>query len=259
MATWEERSADLERLLRLETLPLGVRIIEGENEIPAKAKRPKGLQLKMALCQLISMARRVGWTVGATSEEIEACFFPLVALGWRRVKSKEDMARWFTEAKYCADRNVAERRTEDFLRDRPRLGRGIVYSPLPKLTIEPETILIYGNPAQVMRLIRGYVNFTGLPISSKFLGGLSCAEALIACRQNHQAQVAVPGVGERVFAMTNDHEMSFYVPSDQLDDLIAGMQNEHVIGTARYPIPFYQFFTPQFPKRYVDFLKESLE
>ena len=35
-------------------------------------------------------------------------------------------------------------------------------------------------------------------------------------------------------------------------------ENEHDIGTARYPIPFYQFFTPQFPKGYLDFLKESL-
>jgi hypothetical protein len=58
--------------------------------------------------------------------------------------------------------------------------------------------------------------------------------------------------------MTNDHEMSFYVPADQVDSLIAGIQNEHDIGTARYPIPFYQFFTPQFPKRYTEFLNESL-
>lgn len=258
MATWEERTSDLERLLKLETLPLGIRIIEDKNEIPAKAKRPKDFKQKMALCQLITMARRFGWTTGAISEDIEVCFFPLLALGWRQVKSREDMVRWFTEAKYCSDSKVAEHRTEDFLKDRPKLGIGVVYSPLSKLTIDPEAVLIYGNPAQIMRLIRGYVNFAGLPIQSSFLGGLSCAESLIACRQNHQAQVVVPGIGERIFAMTNDHEMAFYIPADQLDDLIGGIENEHAIGTARYPIPFYQFFTPQFPKRYMEFLNKSL-
>jgi uncharacterized protein (DUF169 family) len=258
MATWEERTSDLERLLRLETKPIGIRIIKDEKEVPAKAKRPSDLKQKMALCQLITIARRLGWTTVAFPEEIEVCFFPLIALGWRQVKSKEDMIKWFTDAKYCADNNIAERRAEDFLKDRPKLGIGVVYSPLSKLTIDPETVLIYGNPAQIMRLIRGYVNFTGLPIQSSFLGGLSCAESLILCRQNHQAQVVVPGIGERLFAMTNDHEMSFYVPADQVDSLIAGIQKEHDIGTARYPIPFYQFFTPQFPKRYTEFLNESL-
>jgi uncharacterized protein (DUF169 family) len=257
MSTWEEKATDLDRLLKLQTAPVGIRIIKEENEIPAKSKRPGDFKLNMALCQLVNMSRRLGWTTVALPDEVEACFFPLIALGWREVKRKEDMVKWFAEAKYCSDRKVAERRTEDFLRDRPKIGAGIVYSPLSKLRIEPEAVLIYGNPAQIMRLIRGYVNFTGLPIASTFLGGLSCAEALIACRQNHRAQVVVPGIGERVFAMTNDHEMSFYVPADQMDDLIRGIENEHDTGTARYPIPFYQFFAPQFPKRYGDFLKES--
>lgn len=258
MSAWEEKAADLDHLLKLQTTPVGIRIIEEEREIPAKAKRPGDFRLKMALCQLINMSRRLGWTTVALPDEIEVCFFPLIAFGWRQVKSKEDMAKWFSEAKYCSDSNIAERRTEDFLKDRPNLGAGVIYSPISKLSIEPEAVLIYGNPAQIMRLIRGYVNFTGLPILSSFLGGLSCAEALIACRKKHEAQVVVPGIGERLFAMTNDHEMAFYVPADQVDDLIRGIKNEHDMGTARYPIPFYQFFTPQFPKRYVDFLKESL-
>jgi uncharacterized protein (DUF169 family) len=257
MPTWEERSTSLDRLLKLETMPLGIRLIEDERECPPKVKRPNDFKKKMALCQLITMARRLGWTIAAFPEEM-ACFFPVVALGWRQVDRKEDMTNFFVEAKYCANRVVAQRRTEDFLKSRPKIGTGIIYSPLSKMSIKPEVVLIYGNPAQVMRLIRGYVNFTGLPIQSNFLGGLSCAESLITCRQSHQAQVAVPGNGERIFGMTHDHEMSFYVPADQIDDLITGLRSEHDIGTSRYPIPVYQLFTPQFPKIYVDFLEKSL-
>jgi len=257
MPAWNERVAKLERLLKLETQPLGVRIIEDEKECPPKAKRPIDFGQKMALCQLITMARRIGRTTVAFAEEM-VCFFPVVALGWRQVKSREEMVRFFLDTKYCSDETIAIRRTEDFLQNRPRLGTGLVFSPLSQLTIDPEAVLIYGNPAQLMRLIRGYVNFTGLPIQSYFLGGLSCAEAFIACRQKHQAQVIVPGNGERVFAMTQDHEMSFYVPAGQIDDLITGLQNEHDVGTSRYPIPVYQLFTPQFPPKYVNFLEKSL-
>ena len=257
MSSWNERSASLDRLLKLETHTLGVRIIEDEKECPAKAKRPRDFRQKMALCQLITMARRLAWTTAAFPEDM-ACFFPLVALGWRQVKNKEDMTNFFINARYCSDKTVAKRRTEDFLKNRSRLGAALIYSPLSMLAIEPEAVLIYGNPAQIMRLIRGYVNFTGLPMESSFLGGLSCAEAFIACRESHQGQVVVPGNGERIFGMTQDHEISFYLPADQIDRLIDGLQNEHDIGTSRYPIPVYQLFTPPFPKKYLDFLEKSL-
>lgn len=77
MSKWEERAANLEQLLRLETFPLGVRIIEDEKEIPVKSKRPTDLKQKMAMCQLITLARRMGWTTVALPEEINVCFFPL--------------------------------------------------------------------------------------------------------------------------------------------------------------------------------------
>ena len=73
MAAWEERAADLDHLLKLQTTPVGIRIIEEESEIPAKAKRPVDFGLKMALCQLINMSRRLGWTTVALPDETEAC------------------------------------------------------------------------------------------------------------------------------------------------------------------------------------------
>jgi uncharacterized protein (DUF169 family) len=258
MTTWEERAATLDQLLKLETLPLGIRIIDSEKDCPSKAKRPRDFGQKMALCQLITIARRYGWTTAAFPEEM-VCFFPVVALGWRSVLRPEDMKKFFLDAKYCSDETVAQRRTEDFLQNRTKLGEGLIYSPLSRLQIEPEAVLIYGSPAQVMRLIRGYVNFTGVPMQSHFLGGLSCAESLIACRRSDQPQVVVPGNGERIFGMTNDHEMAFYVPASQIDRLIAGLQNEHAPGISRYPIPFYQLFTPQFPKLYSDFTEGSIQ
>ena len=188
-----------------------------------------------------------------------ACFFPLLAMGWRKVNHLENMTKFFLEMKYCSDEKVSKRRTDDFLGSRPKLGSGIVYSPLSKLLIEPEMIIMYGNPGQIMRLIRGYVHFKGVPIRSSFLGGLSCAEAFINCRKTQKAQVVVPGYGERVFGMTQDHEMSFYCPAQEIDMLIEGIENEHKIGTSRYPIPHFQMFTPRMPEKYVTFLNEKME
>jgi len=171
----------------------------------------------------------------------------------------EDMTKFFVDCKYSCDEITAKRRTDLFLTNRHRRGYGLVYSPLSKLSIEPEVTIIYGNPGQIMRLIRGYVYFTGEPIQSYFWGGLSCVEAYINCSQTKRAQVVIPGNGERVIAMTQDNEICFYYPSDQTPNLINGLKAEHDSGISRYPIPVYQLFSPQMPKKYLEFMKEMIE
>jgi len=59
MTAWQEMEKNLNQLLKLQTLPLGARIIESEKECPKNAKRPRDFDLKMTLCQLINMALEI--------------------------------------------------------------------------------------------------------------------------------------------------------------------------------------------------------
>lgn len=256
MTHWHEKAAQLNDLLKLQTFPLGVKIMRRECDRIEKSKTST-IDEPKPLCQYVTMARHLGWTITVNPNDIN-CFFPLIAFGWKKVKLKADLINFFNKARYCINENVSQIRAEDFLRDRQVMGQGIIYSPLSKINFDPDAVLIYGNPAQLMRLIRGYVNLTGVPFQSSFLGGLSCAESLISCLQKNEPQVIIPGNGERVFAMTQDHEVAFCLPSKELGPLIAGLLNEHEVGTSRYPIPKYQFFSPKYPKIYEEFIKNSL-
>lgn len=256
MNQWHEMAHQLNDLLKLQTYPLGVKIIREEKDRLKKKKYPSPDEQK-PLCQYITMARHLGRTIEVNPNNI-SCFFPLIAFGWKKIKAKGDLVTFFNDARYCIDETISGIRADDFLRDRQVIGQGLVYSPLDKTDIDPDAVLIYGNPAQLMRLIRGYVNLTGIPIQSSFLGGLSCAESLISCLQKNEPEVIIPGNGERIFAMTQDHEVAFCLPAKKLGSLIAGLSNEHEIGTSRYPIPKYQFFSPKYPKSYEEFIKNSL-
>src|SRR5688572_8090920 len=62
-------SADLERLLRLRSIPFGMKLFERAAEIEAIARirRPKVVH---TLDQVVAQASRLGWTVGVTADDL---------------------------------------------------------------------------------------------------------------------------------------------------------------------------------------------
>jgi uncharacterized protein (DUF169 family) len=61
---WKDVSDKLQNLLRLRTLPIGMRLFETVEEMEAipKIRRPK--KQHHTTCQIVTQARQVGWTVG---------------------------------------------------------------------------------------------------------------------------------------------------------------------------------------------------
>ena len=58
-AILREQGDELDRLLRLKTFPIAVKLLEKEADIPAEAIRPKrDLGRQIFLCQAFAMARR---------------------------------------------------------------------------------------------------------------------------------------------------------------------------------------------------------
>src|SRR5678816_247182 len=62
--------AKLESLLRLRTIPFGMKLFETVAQMEAipKIRRPKGTQ--HTLDQIVAQAARLGWTVGITSDDL---------------------------------------------------------------------------------------------------------------------------------------------------------------------------------------------
>ena len=127
---------------------------------------------------------------------------------------------------------------------------GVISAPLHRTTFEPHVILIYGNSAQVMRLVTARLYKTGGRIDSSFSGRIDGADAVMTSMKTNECQVILPCHGDRVFAQTEDGEMGFTIPPDKIDMILEGLEGTHQ-GGVRYPIPSFLRYTGQYPETYM--------
>lgn len=231
----------LEEILRPKTYPLAVRLVKDESEFPEKTRRP---EQKIAICQALAISRRFGWTMGITGED---CGCPGASLiyGWTGGVDESSLAQFFQMAGYASDETAATNIVDNL--DHLEQGKfgGLVISPLSRTKIVPEVILVYGNPAQIMRLMQGAMYKEGNKLKNELAGVFSsCASGIIRTRNIGKCQVAILGNGDRVFAGAHDDEMLFSIPAVKADDILLGMRAQRF---AKYPIPVNLQIPPPFP------------
>jgi len=66
---WDQLVADLNRLLRLRTTPIGMKLFERREAMEAvpKIRRPRDIH---TTDQIVGMASRLNWTVGITNDDL---------------------------------------------------------------------------------------------------------------------------------------------------------------------------------------------
>jgi uncharacterized protein (DUF169 family) len=260
MQRWHQLGEKLRRFVNPATFPVAVRFVREDSEIPPSARRPlRDLHVRIAPCQGAAMARRYGWTV-ALGKEDAGCAIAANTYGWERLTDEEGAIRFMTHMNYARDEEAARQalaafRMLDFGEDLM-----VLYSPLERTKVEPDVVLVYVNPAQLMRLIHGGTYHTGKPVQSSFSGrASSCTEGVIGAYLDRALKVVVPGNGDRVWGGCQDHEMVMAVPAAGLSDLIEGLEKTHAQGI-RYPIPTYLRYSPEvaFAVPLADIFKEDV-
>lgn len=71
MERMHEQAKKLERLLRLQSMPIALKMVTTEKEIPENALRPmrdKGQHL--SFCQTLALTRRKGLTIAETRQDL---------------------------------------------------------------------------------------------------------------------------------------------------------------------------------------------
>jgi uncharacterized protein (DUF169 family) len=77
---------------------------------------------------------------------------------------------------------------------------------------------------------------------------LGCAAIITAIKED-KCRYIVPGNGDRIFGMTQDYEMAFFIPPSKADSLLDGLLKTHKAGV-RYPITSFFDFEGIFPPAY---------
>ncbi len=239
---------EIERFVRPQTFPLGIRMAKPGEPLPEKIRRPaQDMGIKVAICQTFSIARRYGWALAVGRDDL-SCPLAKTAFGF------EQVLPYYAEGNLACGMYTATpeggARTEAEV---PKFALGeferIIIAPLGRAAFEPHVVLVYANAAQVMRLVAAALYKNGGRIHSSFAARLDCADAVIETIHTGRPQVILPCYGDRIYGQTEDHEMAFTVPWIGAEDLVAGLRGTHE-GGVRYPIPAWLRYTGEFPKKY---------
>ncbi len=246
----------LDTYVRPATYPVAIKMIDSADEIPERAKMPKrDLGATMPLCQGLALARRHGLVITMSKEDM-LCPIGAVALGLLPAKPR------FLDGSFGIPFWVpSQEMMANLARGMARLEAGryshVVAAPIERAAFEPDVIVVYGNPAQIARLIQATVYATGEPVVSRSAGGFACAEQIARTMLTDKCQYVIAGGGDRVIAQAQDDEASFALPISRVDLLIEGLEESHKRG-ARYPTRSYLTFTATMPKSFGQ-MKEYLE
>lgn len=228
--------ADLNNLLRLKTNVIGMKLFAQVADMEAipKIRRPNAIH---TTDQIVSMAARLGWTVGITADD-------LVGAQCRAViglAPQDD--KWLAGENYVGvwhgTADDARKRQEAL--DVVPFGhyQALAVSPLASGRLDPPDIcLVYATPGQMIILING-LQYTGY---KKFewgvVGETACADSWGRALKTGEPSLSLPCYAERRYGGVPDEEMLMALKPSHLAKAVLGMKALAKNGL-RYPIPPY--------------------
>lgn len=231
---WEKPIKRLERLMRLKSFPVAFKLFEGKTEINEIAFMRR-MKHKSTLCQLINLVRNFDWTVGADVNDFISVICPSI-IGLTDIPEfmKDGTFRSIVWTKNRADGKKYENGI-------PRLPTGkyeaVAMAPLVYNPFDPDIILIYANPAQMMMLINS-IQFEDYHVMEFFcVGESSCSDAIARCYLTGKPALTIPCYGERRYGHAQDDELVMALPADMIDKVLSGMEALYRRGI-RYPISY---------------------
>lgn len=241
MGKWEDLNNQLNEYLRLATFPVAVKLLKD----PEKLKEINFLKKPeedIILCQLFSYSRYYGWTMGCTKED-NICPLADITLGFEKAHDLFEEGAFFI-GRYNETKQAAKNTAASMPKLPINEYKAIVSGALGRVDFDPDLILIWGNSAQMMRIIQGYLWKRGGRINmSTFCDGV-CADTISNAILTNDLQIAFPCLGDRRFGNATDNDLIASIPFKLINEILLGMEKTHKAGT-RYPIPF-QMSTPQF-------------
>ena len=228
--------ADLNRLLRLRTTPIGLKLFERKADMEAipRIRRPKDIH---TTDQIIGQASRNGWTVGITGADlVGAQCATVVGLHPRNddwLSGKRMTGVWYSTPEDAAAHQAAM--------DVVPFGRyeALVASPLTSGRLNPPDVcLLYATPAQMILFING-LQWTGYKkLEFGCVGESACADSWGRALATGEPSLALPCFAERRYGGVMEDELLMAIPPKFLPKIIIGLDALSRNGL-RYPIAPY--------------------
>jgi uncharacterized protein (DUF169 family) len=207
--------------LKLMTYPVAVRLIGPDEEVPEGAVSPRLMfGSEIPACLAYTHCRRTGVSFFLTKDDI-ACKPIVVYFGLDALADPDDLYRaWETHAGYKRNMEKEKESREADVKLEPFEFKGLAISPLHRTIVEPHLAMIFCSPLVLSHLILA-ATYDGENIVSNFNGmESSCKEGIIRTYRTNACQVVAPGMGDRVMAGVQDHEMIFSMPESRFRPIL---------------------------------------
>ena len=234
-------AADLERMLKLRTPPIGMKLLESAEtlrQIP-KLRRPQAIH---TMDQIVGQAARLGWTMGVQAADLvgEQCR-AVVGLGGQDADWYSGQAMtgvWFATVEDSARHQAAMEVVP--------VGRyqALVVAPLQRWpdfgagADEPDIALFYATPGAMIYFING-LQWSGYErFDWSVVGESSCADSWGRALKTGKPSLSIPCFAERRYGGVLDDEMLMALKPADIARSLAGMQALARNGL-RYPFASY--------------------
>ncbi len=235
-ATLKALSTELEQVLKLRSIPFGMKMFKTAAEMEAipKIRRPRSIH---TTDQIVAQAARLGWTVGITGADlVGAQCKAVVGLGgqdeaWASGKSMVGV--WYATPE--------DSRAHQSAMNVVPIGRfeAMAVSPLASGRLDPpDIVLFYATPGAMMYFING-LQWSGYKrFDWSVVGESACADSWGRALRTGEASLSIPCFAERRYGGVLDDEMLMALPPRMLPQALAGMKALGRNGL-RYPFPQY--------------------
>jgi len=190
---------------------------------------------KVTMCQLINLVRNFDWTVGADAEDFALPSCSSI-LGLSELPSSHTDGS-FRSIVWVQTKEDGRRYEAAIPRIETGQFEAVAMAPLVYDPFEPDIVLIYGNPAQIILLINA-LQFEDYEVMQFFcVGESSCSDAVARCYLKGKPSLTIPCYGERRYGHAQDDEMAMALPSSYMEKALRGLEILYRKGV-RYPISF---------------------
>jgi len=231
---WGKLVQRIERLMRLKSFPVAFKMLKQREELE-QVPFMRRVQHQMTLCQMITLVRNFDWTIGAERDDfLSPVCSSILGLTDSPEIYKDGTFRSIVWVKTRAD----GRKYEESI---PRLPMGeheaVVLAPLLYKPFDPDIVLIYANPAQMMLLINS-LQFEDYDVMQFYcVGESSCSDAIARCYLTAKPALSIPCYGERRYGHAQDEDLVMAVPAGMMAKALRGMEVLYRRGI-RYPISY---------------------
>lgn len=233
MATLAELGKELENLLRLRTVVIGFKRLLKEKDLES-IPDVRRMGHYSYFCQLVTYCRTEMVPVGATKDDVPPSCSTVVGLREVPPEGRDGAVFMGTWIKTKED---AQKRMDSISRIPVDGHEAILLSPLSKLEFDPDVILVYGTPAQLMFIINA-LQLTDYEVLQFYsVGETACSDALVRCYLTGKPHLTIPCLGERRIGHVAEDEIVFALPPGMLQKVVDNIKELFSRGLT-YPIRY---------------------